>query len=36
MVRTTGTLWEFKEKINSLDHGFASYIAVALPMADEA
>ena len=35
MCRITGTLWEYKDGIGSLDHGFASYVALALPIADE-
>ena len=34
MSRTTGTLWEYKDGRGSLDHGFASYIALTLPLAD--
>lgn len=34
MSRTTGTLWEYKDGKGSLDHGFASYVALALPSAD--
>ena len=30
MVSSTGTLWEYKQKKGSYDHGFASYAAVAL------
>lgn len=31
MAKTTGTLWEYKETIdNSMNHGFASYLAVLL------
>lgn len=30
MAKTTGTLWEHNVKFASLDHGFASYIAVLL------
>lgn len=35
MSRTTGTLWEYREAKNSLDHGFASYLALAIPFADK-
>ena len=35
MAEATGTLWEMKLDTGSLDHGFASYLATALPMADE-
>ena len=35
MSRTTGTLWEYKECKGSLDHGFASYLALAIPFADK-
>lgn len=34
MCATTGTLWEYKTPHKSLDHGFASYAAVTLPLAD--
>ena len=34
MCRTTGTLWEFKDGFGSLDHSFASYVALTLPFAD--
>ena len=34
MSRTTGTLWEYKDGKGSLDHGFASYVAIAIPLAD--
>ena len=30
MSSSTGTLWEYKEKKGSYDHGFASYVAVAI------
>ncbi len=30
MARTSGTLWEHKDGKNSLNHGFASYVAVPL------
>lgn len=36
MSRETGTLWEYRERKESLDHGFASYVALTLPLADEA
>lgn len=32
--RTTGTLWEYKDGLGSLDHGFASYAALTIPFAD--
>ena len=35
MSRTTGTLWEYREIKGSLDHGFASYLALAIPFADK-
>ena len=35
MCERTGTLWEYKLPHKSLDHGFASYAAVTLPLADE-
>jgi alpha-L-rhamnosidase len=35
MARATGTLWENKDTRGSLNHGFASYLATALPLADE-
>ena len=31
MCDKTGTLWECKEPVGSLDHGFASYVATVLP-----
>ena len=34
MSRTTGTLWEYKDGKGSLDHGFASYVALTIPFAD--
>ncbi len=34
MSRKTGTLWEYKDGKSSLDHGFASYLALAIPFAD--
>ena len=34
MSRTTGTLWEFKNGYGSLNHGFASYVALTIPLAD--
>lgn len=34
MCAKTGTLWEYKTPHKSLDHGFASYAALALPLAD--
>ncbi len=34
MCALTGTLWEYKTPSKSLDHGFASYAALALPLAD--
>lgn len=34
MCRATGTLWEYKDGYGSLDHGFASFAALALPLAD--
>ena len=33
MVSSTGTLWEYKEKKGSYDHGFASYAAFAIAKA---
>lgn len=37
MSRTTGTLWEYRDPTwGSLDHGFASYVALTIPFADEA
>jgi len=36
MSRTTGTLWEYKDGQGSLDHGFASYVALTIPLADAA
>ena len=35
MCEQTGTLWEYRTPHKSLDHGFASYAAVALPLADQ-
>ena len=34
MSRETGTLWEYKDGRGSLDHGFASYVALTIPLAD--
>ena len=34
MSRITGTLWESKNGNGSLDHGFASYVALTIPLAD--
>lgn len=34
MCDKTGTLWECKEPVGSLDHGFASYVATVLPRED--
>ena len=34
MSRTTNTLWEYRDGKGSLDHGFASYIATTIPLAD--
>jgi len=34
MSRTTGTLWEYRDGYGSLDHGFASYVALTIPFAD--
>lgn len=35
MSRTTGTLWEYRDGVwGSLDHGFASYVALTVPFAD--
>lgn len=34
MSRITGTLWEYKDGKGSLDHGFASYVALTIPLAD--
>ena len=34
MSRVTGTLWEYKDGKGSLDHGFASYVALTIPFAD--
>lgn len=34
MVSQTGTLWEYKDGKGSLDHGFASYLALAIPLVD--
>ncbi len=31
MCKKTGTLWEFRDGRNSLDHGFASYVALTIP-----
>ncbi len=36
MSALTGTLWEYKTPHNSLDHGFASYAALCLELADRA
>ena len=30
MVASTGTLWEYKQRYGSHDHGFASFAAVAI------
>jgi alpha-L-rhamnosidase len=30
MAEHTGTLWEYKEMVGSLNHGFASYVAVVI------
>lgn len=35
MSRKTGTLWEDKNGKGSLDHGFASYVALTIPFADD-
>ena len=35
MAEATGTFWEMKLDTGSLDHGFASYLATALPLADK-
>ncbi len=35
MCDKTGTLWEYKEPVGSLDHGFASYVATLLPYEKE-
>ena len=34
MSRATGTLWEYRDGYGSLDHGFASYVALTIPLAD--
>lgn len=34
MCALTGTLWEYRTPTRSLDHGFASYAALTLPLAD--
>lgn len=34
MSGLTGTLWELKTTVGSLDHGFASYVACTIPLAD--
>ena len=34
MVSSTGTLWEYKERKGSYDHGFASLAAMAAVYAD--
>ncbi len=34
MCDLTGTLWELKTPVGSLDHGFASYAACTIPLAD--
>ncbi len=34
MSRTTGTLWEYRNGYGSLDHGFSSYVALTIPLAD--
>lgn len=36
MCRLTGTLWEYRERKGSYDHGFASYVSLTLPFADKA
>lgn len=36
MCEKTETLWEYKTAVGSLDHGFASYVALTLPTADNA
>ena len=36
MCRKTGTLWEYRDGGGSLDHGFASFLATVLPLADTA
>jgi alpha-L-rhamnosidase len=36
MCQKTGTLWEYRDGKGSLDHGFASYLATVLPLADTA
>ncbi|MBQ9745495.1 MAG: hypothetical protein IJW21_01565, partial [Clostridia bacterium] len=35
MVRSTGTLWEYKQKKGSYDHGFASFAALAITEASK-
>ena len=35
MSRETSTLWEYRDGYGSLDHGFASYVALTIPFADE-
>ncbi|MBQ8893962.1 MAG: hypothetical protein IJ043_06085 [Clostridia bacterium] len=35
MCALTGTLWEYKTPTRSLDHGFASFAALTLPLADQ-
>ena len=35
MVASTGTLWEYKERIGSHDHGFASFAALAIDFAEK-
>lgn len=35
MCARTGTLWEYKTVKGSLNHGFASYAALTLPLADQ-
>ena len=35
MSRKTATLWEYKDGYGSLDHGFASYVALTIPFADD-
>ena len=35
MSRETSTLWEYKNGYGSLDHGFASYVALTIPFADK-
>ncbi len=35
MVDTTGTLWEYKQHKGSYDHGFASFVAIAINEIDK-